>query len=83
MLVNDIVNLGLYAIPNFVEAFLAYKQLVAESFEITLHAELVVRTGITKVETRRNGEVSLEDKSELGNDSLPAGACMCDQETRL
>ena len=83
MLIDDIIDLGLYAIPNFVETFLACKQLVAEAFEVTLHAELVVRAGISKVETRRNGEISLEDKSELSNDSLSARACMCDQETRF
>ena len=56
---------------------------MAEPFEAALHAELVVRTGISKVETRRDGEISLEDKSKLSNDSLSAWACVCDQETRF
>lgn len=83
VLIDDVVHLRLYAVPDLVEAFLSHNQLVAEPFEVTLYAELVVGAGISKVETGRNSEIGFEDERKLGNDSLPAWAGVGDQKTRL
>lgn len=54
---------------------------MAEAFKVGLNAELVIGGCVAEVETGRNGEVCLEDETELGHDALAAWAGVTDEHT--
>ena len=56
---------------------------MAEAFKVRLNAELVIGGCVAEVETGRNGEVCLEDETELGHDALTAWAGVADEHTCL
>ena len=83
IVVNERINLALDSFPDFVETFFTKSKFVSETFKVGLDAEFIVRRGVSEVETSRDGEISLEDKGQLGHDALSTWAGVCDKESRL
>ena len=81
--VNDGIDLCLDAFPDLVKGILAEGEFVTEALEIGLYAKFIVGSGIAEVEASGNGEVCLENESELSDDALATGAGVCDEETGL
>jgi hypothetical protein len=61
IVVDEGINLAFNSLPHLVETFFTKSELVSETFEIWLDAELVVGGGVSKVKTSGDGEIGLEN----------------------